>query len=457
MEWKVPLQFLLVFVFISNGVYGGFSSVCLGTENFSSTCQQLGHKPQCDSKIYCQGKLLCIVQMARIFPDSKTFVDMKLKVSEEDALANFDIFLKNHPDPTSDDVKQFVADNFDENVGLEFEDWTPSDHKNATDLQITKKIVCPQYRDFASYLHDLWLVLGRKIKDDVINNSSQYSIVPVKNPLIVPGGRFREYYYWDSYWVIKGLIISEMNDTVRGMLKNFLQIVKQFGFVPNGGRVYYLGRSQPPLLIPMFKEYFDATNDTDFIKSALPLLETEFKYWIKNHAIYVNGYALFNYIENSCGPRPESYFEDMTTASNCSSDKARENLYSEIKAAACSGMDFSSRWFIKNGTNKGDLVDLNTRSVVPVDLNAWMFYSANILSEFFRKTNNLYKASLYELKARQIKKLLITSYGTQKLICGWTTIRLIRKEETIMQHQISCHYMLGVMTPIRSSNFLITL
>lgn len=41
--------------------------------------------------------------------------------------------------------------------------------------------------------------------------------------------------------------------TVKGMIENFLSMVERFGFVPNGGRVYYLSRSQPPLLIPMVR------------------------------------------------------------------------------------------------------------------------------------------------------------------------------------------------------------
>jgi len=54
------------------------------------------------------------------------------------------------------------------------------------------------------------------MKSDVHTNSQLYSIIPVPNPVIVPGGRFREFYYWDSYWIVKGLIHSEMFHTVKG-------------------------------------------------------------------------------------------------------------------------------------------------------------------------------------------------------------------------------------------------
>jgi alpha,alpha-trehalase len=45
--------------------------------------------------------------------------------------------------------------------------------------------------------------------------------------------------------------------------------------------------------------------------------------------------------------------EDIMSAQTFKTDNDKENYYSELKAAAESGWDFSSRWFILNGTNKG--------------------------------------------------------------------------------------------------------
>ena len=89
-------------------------------------------------------------------------------------------------------------------------------------------------------------------------------VSPVRR-LTCAGGRASSSYR-DSYWVLKGLLLSEMHQTVRGMIENFLVMVERFGFVPNGGRVYFERRPQPPFLIPMVKLYLDATNDMDFIR-----------------------------------------------------------------------------------------------------------------------------------------------------------------------------------------------
>jgi alpha,alpha-trehalase len=125
------------------------------------------------------------------------------------------------------------------------------------------------------------------------------------------GGRFREFYYWDTYWIIQGLLLSEMYDTTRGILENILAMVEKYGFVPNGGRVYYVQRSQPPLLIPMVDSYVTQTSNITFLRNNINLLEAEFQFWMTNRTVTVkkNGreYKLARYYAKSQGPRPESY------------------------------------------------------------------------------------------------------------------------------------------------------
>jgi glycogen debranching enzyme len=57
------------------------------------------------------------------------------------------------------------------------------------------------------------------------------------HPMIVAGSRFRELYYWDSYWTLKGLLASGMRECALDMVRNFAHLISQHGFVPNGSRV----------------------------------------------------------------------------------------------------------------------------------------------------------------------------------------------------------------------------
>jgi alpha,alpha-trehalase len=88
-------------------------------------------------------------------------------------------------------------------------------------------------------------------------------------------------------------------------------MIENYGFVPNGGRVYYIQRSQPPLLIPMVDSYVTHTGNINFLKNYINLLEAEFQFWMTNRTVTVNkngtNYTMARYYAVSQGPRPESY------------------------------------------------------------------------------------------------------------------------------------------------------
>lgn len=359
--------------------------------------------PTCDSMIYCHGPLLDTVQMAGLYNDSKTFVDMKMKLSANITMEHFyEMMNRTGSHPTKADIQEFVNQNFDPE-GSEFEDWRPTDWKD--NPSFLKNIKDPLLNQWASELNRLWLSLGRKMKSEVKDNQDQYSIIYVDNPVIVPGGRFREFYYWDSYWIIKGLLLSEMRSTARGMILNFINIVERIGFIPNGGRIYYVMRSQPPFLIPMVRLLMDDSYDEQFLRTHIHSMDKEFDYWMTNHTVDVehdgHKYKMMRYNSMSQGPRPESYKEDVDVARHFEKYEDKEELYSELKAAAESGWDFSSRWFILNGTNKGNLTNLKTRSIIPVDLNSVMCWNAQLMAEFHTSLDNHDKAQYYrDLHAR---------------------------------------------------------
>lgn len=202
-----------------------------------------------------------------------------------------------------------------------------------------------------------------------------------------------------------GLLASEMFTTTKGMLENFVSLVERKGFIPNGGRIYYEGRSQPPLLIPMVHEYVEATDDWAFVRENINTLAAEFDFWRRTKSIQVNGHTVAMYGDQTTGPRPESYAEDFESGSFFGTPEEVEHHYSELKAAAESGMDFSSRWFITDDLSprNGSLVDLQCRSIVPVELNAILYWNANILAEFYRALGNETEAERYEVIADEIQ------------------------------------------------------
>ena len=338
--------------------------------------------------------ILHAVQMARIFPDSKTFVDMKLLKNPNLIQRQFEDLQRDY-DPTIPraELLKFVEENFTlENQMEEHEpaDWIPCP-------KVLASVKDPEYKDFADKLNRRWKTLCRKIKDEVESEQENYTLIYLPNPVVVPGGRFREIYYWDSFWIIRGLLLCDMFDTVKGMLRNFALLIQKFGKIPNGGRTYYLNRSQPPLFIQMVEQYVDVTGDTAFIREIYPQMVREFDYWLKEHSVKVlkNGveHEMFRFNCEEAGPRPESYVEDFELAQEMHRGDP-ENLarfYWEMKTGAETGWDYSSRWMIDGD----DLSDTKARSIIPVDLNSFIAKNAQILAGYAQHLGEENDASKY--------------------------------------------------------------
>jgi len=299
------------------------------------------------------GPLFHDVQMAAVFPDSKTFVDAR----PTDAPATIVARYAAERSAPGFDLKAFVARNFEapKLAGAEF--------------------VTDTTRTMEEHIRELWPVLTRHA--DVADPHS--SLIPLPNAYVVPGGRFREVYYWDSYFTMLGLVESGRTDLVASMLDNFAHLITTVGHIPNGNRTYYLGRSQPPYFAAMVNLYAGAT-DTARVLKYLPALEAEHAFWM-NGAEQVaagqayrrvvrlpNGVLLNRYWDDRPYPRPEAYKEDFRTAQTLPAER-REAMYRNLRATAESGWDFSSRWM----RDTADLRSLETIDLAPVDLNSLLY------------------------------------------------------------------------------------
>jgi alpha,alpha-trehalase len=299
------------------------------------------------------GPLFHDVQMAAVFPDSKTFVDARPLSDPAEIVSRYNA-AKNS---AGFDLKAFVAQNFEapKLAGAEF----------TTDTT----------RTMEEHIRELWPVLTRHA--DAPDPRS--SLIPLPNAYVVPGGRFREVYYWDSYFTMVGLVQSGRTDLVKSMLDNFAHLILTVGDIPNGNRTYYLGRSQPPYFAAMVNLYAGAT-DTAQVLPYLAALEAEHAFWMdgaerigKREAYrrvvkLPNGALLNRYWDDRPYPRPEAYKEDYRTAQSLPAPR-REAMYRNLRAGAESGWDYSSRWM----RDPSDLTTLEVIDIAPVDLNSLLY------------------------------------------------------------------------------------
>jgi alpha,alpha-trehalase len=292
------------------------------------------------------GDLFAAVQSARLFPDGKTFVDATPRHPPAEIMQAYRA--KQPRDPEA--LRAFVLANFTVPGVNDREPANLRDH-----------------------VRGLWPMLVRQ----PVQARPGSSALPVPAPFVVPGGRFREMYYWDSYFTMLGLVADGQQPLVESMLADFTDAIERYGHMPNGLRTYYLSRSQPPFYALML----DLSQDRDAALAArrLAALRREHDYWMEGTSCLAregacarvvrmpDGSVLNRYWDDRDTPRDESYAEDVGTAAQAGERPASE-VQRSLRAAAESGWDFSSRWL----TDPARLATIHTTDIVPVDLNSLM-------------------------------------------------------------------------------------
>ena len=297
--------------------------------------------------------LFVAVQSAQVFPDSKTFADAAPKSSPQEILARF-----NAAKPASREALQaFVAENF----------VLPA-QVSGTEVPTAEHVTITRHIDL------LWDQLTR-----TSTSAPPYSsLLPLPEPYVVPGGRFRELYYWDSYFTMLGLVESGRHDLVEHMVRDFASLIDTYGHVPNGTRSYYLSRSQPPFFYAMVG-LLEPKDPAAAYSRYLPQLRREYAFWMQGEKSLKRGAAhrrivsmpdgavLNRYWDDADTPRDESYREDRALAQR--SGRIPKQVYRDIRAAAESGWDFGSRWFADGKR----LETINTTEIIPIDLNSLLY------------------------------------------------------------------------------------
>lgn len=387
--------------------------------------QALSAQNHTPDKIY--GQLFIDVQLQKIFPDGKTFVDCIPKRKVADIMYDYGM-----QKGKGFNLRKFVETNFE----------VPTSVTEATPEVKEKNIV--------KHINNLWPILTRQ-PDAQIEGSS---LLPLPYPYIVPGGRFREMYYWDSYFTMLGLKESNKIVELENMVKNFAHLLNTYGLIPNGTRTYYLGRSQPPFFSMMI-DLLASAKSNEVYKTYLPQLLIEYNYFIKGADTIANnsahryvvktadGEVLNRYWDDIDAPRQESYAEDVATADNACNKIAmtarfinedaknetlstlRKRIYRDLRAAACSGLDFSNKWFA-DGKN---IETIHTTDFIAVDLNALLMHLEEVIAKSYALLNNADQSNIFKSKANQ-REAAIIKYCWNKKMNFFTDYDFVLKQQS---------------------------
>lgn len=317
------------------------------------------------------GELFRAVQQNRIYDDGKTFVDLVPRARMKSIQQEY-VLAKQDP---NFDLREFVSRHFYE--------FAPHKAKEA--------FVTDPHRTVTEHIHLLWDVLERR------NRLNRGSLMALPHPYIVPGGRFSEQFYWDTYFIMLGLAADNRWKMIEGMMKNYVFMIRKFGFIPTANRTYFISRSQPPFFSHMVRLLARHNGRTRTFAEYLPPMLAEYRFWMKGrlrlarqeHNAYArvvqmpNGMNLNRYYDNKTTPRPESLTEDVETA-NEAPDRESNRLYLHLRAGAESGWDFSSRWF----HDPNDIRTIHTADIIPVDLNCLLYQLEQTIAESYRLIKN---------------------------------------------------------------------
>lgn len=343
-------------------------------------------------ELFFNSELYHQVQMSGVFNDSKTFADA---IPNQPVL----IILSHYEQQkgwSNFSLAHFVKENFTLPASDELKMSLPKMNIN-------------------QHINALWPLLCKQ--PDTTNYGS---LLTLDHPYIVPGGRFREIYYWDSYFTALGLVESGQYGIVEAMLNNFINLIMDFGSIPNGNRSYYLSRSQPPILALLVDLVLQHTpQDEFFMKRCVNAIQMENDFWMKgthllsdkqpNHARVVmmdDGSLLNRYWDDKSEPRPESYKEDIESAKNIDD---KPTFYRHLRAACESGWDFSSRWL----TNPKELASIATCDIIPIDLNCLLFQQETLLAKYYHLLDDQLSVT-YTNKAMARKKSILKYLWSQE-------------------------------------------
>ncbi|UST52272.1 alpha,alpha-trehalase TreF (plasmid) [Comamonadaceae bacterium OTU4NAUVB1] len=356
-------------------------------------------------------ELFVAVQRAGVFDDSKTFVDCAPRQAPEAILAAYRRTCHN----AGFDLRAFVAAHF-----------APEPHAAQRRGGVAPGL------PLAAHIEALW--------DELTRHPSRHphrgSLLALPHAYVVPGGRFMEMYYWDSYFTMLGLDASGRTSLLHAMTDNFAYLIDTHGHVPNGTRTYYLSRSQPPVFALMAE--LCESHRGHGCGHYLPQMRREHAFWMdgaeglapgtahRRVVALADGTLLNRYWDDRDTPREESWREDTATATRARRPAAQ--VWRDLRAAAESGWDFSSRWLddaAPHAEPADALATIRTTSILPVDLNALLHKLETTIARLALAAGDGATARDFEARAEARRRAMTAVFWCERtgafLDHDWTT------------------------------------
>lgn len=226
-----------------------------------------------------------------------------------------------------------------------------------------------------------------------VNHQDNGTLIGLPNPYNVPSvaDRFQEMYYWDTYFLNRGLIIKGMVEQAINNVENMFFLINRYGFMPNGNRTFYLHNSQPPFLSMMVDDIFAVTKDTEWLKKAYGVLVKEYEFWDTKRKSPI---GLTQYTGNTQMAIDEGMYEGfLERIGNRPEGKTDAQLSCQYVSICESGWDINPRF------------DFHVEDFVSVELNA-LLYGFEKNMEKFCEVLGINDGELWRQRAEKRKELM---------------------------------------------------
>ena len=249
---------------------------------------------------------------------------------------------------------------------------------------------------------------------DFINDNWEKTIVRDNKELPFPynspnTGMYSDFYYWDLYFINKGLLLSKMPEQAENNIKDMVYFVNTLGYVPNSNNGYLRNRTQPPVLTLCVWDLYQCTQDKNIIHKYIDEVLKEHSFFQERRMtnIGLNAYM--------CDDKTNTYEEIMNHYKYLSSrvyeysddPKIQYEIGRDIIAVAESGLDFNARFKTKARL-------MAASEFAHLDLNCWLYDVEIHLSKMLNIINKKDEAEEFALLANKRKELIDKYFFDEK-------------------------------------------
>lgn len=333
------------------------------------------------------GELFLEVQRQRIFEDSKIFVDAIPKFKADSILLNFE----KAKSVKGFDLKRFINENFN------LPNYAVSEEKSSL--------------AFEKYIETTLLALKREPKDD------GGSLIPTRKSYFAGGGKFEELNYFRSYLTLIALQSLKQDTLALNQAINSAQFIQDFGHVPAGNRTYYMSRSNPPVFAFMIKKLSE--KDPKQLDIFGTQLMREYQYWMSSESkeevskqkqaqeSVEKAYQKVVFLPNNNLLNRYLDSENTSMVEMPISEKNTREFYKNLRATHESEWKEGKRWSSDSDGNK-------TTDILPVDLNALLYFMEVTLSEVYKAKGKDDYAKSFGLLAQKRKAIFNQYFWNDK-------------------------------------------